>query len=47
MILKAGQEPNSPEYKKVSEGFSYNSRDNKNFLSVDEIKNLLFKNNFI
>ena len=47
IILKAGQEPNSPEYKKVSEGFSYNSRDNKNFLSVDEIKNLLFKNNFI
>lgn len=47
IILRAGQEPNSPEYEKVSEGFSYNSRDNKNFLSVDEIRNLLSNHNFI
>tara|TARA_Y100000589_G_scaffold328615_1_gene373132 strand:- start:2309 stop:3283 length:975 start_codon:yes stop_codon:yes gene_type:complete len=47
IILRAGQEPNSQDYEKVPEGFSYNSRDNENFLSVNEIRNLLINHNFI
>ena len=31
----------------MSQGFSYNSRDNKHFLSIDEIKNKLRRSSIV
>ena len=37
---------NSYDYQKVGEGFSYNSKDNDSFLSINEIRDLINEHKF-
>ena len=41
IILNNGTKPPSCEYEKVLEGFSYNSQNNNNFLSINDLKELI------